>query len=361
MKKVQVVPTWSFRDSDGNQLNPQLFSLLQAIHETGKLTAATSQIGISYRHGWNLLNTWAAFFGLPLVEMQKGRGANLSVLGEKLLWAEQRVVARLEPQLDSLASELNLEIHRALEGVSPLLRVHASYGYAVALLPDFCDELQLDLQYKSAEDALISLNRGNCDIAGFHLPAQGLGEGMEHPLFDAYIRHLKPRGHRIIRFITRRQGLMVKPGNPLNIQGLNDLSRKQVREQPVRFINRQKDSGTRALFDVLLKRAGISPKHVQGYEDEEFTHSAVAAFVASGMADAGMGVEPAARQFGLDFVPVSSENYLLVCNNKALQQEAVVRLLDVIRQQCFIDAVGNLPGYTADHCGEVVQLDKILQ
>lgn len=360
MKKVQVVPTWSFRDSDGNQLNPQLFTLLQAIHETGKLTAATEQIGISYRHGWNLLNTWAAFFGLPLVEMQKGRGANLSALGEKLLWAEQRVVARLEPQLDSLASELNLEIHRALEGVSPLLRIHASYGYAVALLPDFCEELQLDLQYKSAEEALISLNRGNCDIAGFHLPAEGLSNGMEHDLFEAYVRHLKPRGHRIIRFITRRQGLMVKPGNPLEINGLQDLSIKSKREQPIRFINRQKDSGTRALFDELLKREGISPKQVKGYDDEEFTHSAVAAFVASGMADAGMGVEPAARQFGLDFVPISSENYLLVCHNKALQQEAVVRLLDVIRQPEFSDAVRNLPGYSPDLCGDVVQLDTVL-
>ncbi|WP_299199768.1 substrate-binding domain-containing protein [uncultured Amphritea sp.] len=354
MKRIQVVPSWSFRDSGGNQLNPQLFSLLAAIHETGKLTAATSQIGISYRHGWNLLNTWAAFFGLPLVNMQKGKGATLSALGEKLLWAEQRVLARLEPQLDSLASELNLEIHRALEGVSPLLRLHASYGYAVALLPGFSDDIQLDLQYKSAEDALASLNRGVCDVAGFHVPVNGREGGMSDALYQTYSRHLKPRGHKIVKFITRQQGLMVKPGNPRQITGLQDLQRKEVK-----FINRQKDSGTRALLDELLRREGISSKRINGFADEEFTHSAVAAFVAAGMADVGMGVKAAASQFGLDFIPLSSEHYLLVCHNKTLKQEAMLRLLQSIRGEAFQQAVMKLPGYSPDDCGGVVSVDSV--
>ena len=356
MKRVQVVPTWSFRDSDGNQLNPQLFSLLSAIHEAGKLTEATSRIGISYRHGWNLLNTWAAFFGLPLVEMQKGKGAKLTALGEKLLWAEQRVVARLEPQLDSLASELNMEIHRALEGVSPLMRLHASYGYAVALLPDFCDHIQLDLQYKSAEEALASLNRGVCDVAGFHVPVGGRAGGMSEQLQDSYLRHLKPRVHKIIKFITRRQGLMIKPGNPKQIEGLKDLLNPEVK-----FINRQKDSGTRALLDELLRREKINSKKIAGFDDEEFTHSAVAAFVGAGMADVGMGVEAAARQFGLDFIPLSSEYYLLVCHSKTLKQEAMVRLLEIIRGHDFQDAVRELPGYSPDDCGEIVTIESIFK
>lgn len=355
MKRIQVVPTWAFRDSEGNQLNPQLFSLLGAINDTGKLTAATSQIGISYRHGWNLLNTWAAFFGLPLVEMHKGKGANLTALGEKLLWAEQRVLARLEPQLDSLASELNLEIHRALEGVSPLLRLHASYGYAVALLPEFAEHIQLDLQYKSAEEALASLNRGVCDVAGFHVPK----EGMSPALQESYSRYLKPRVHKVIKFITRRQGLMIKPDNPKQVTGLKDLVRKGADGEKVRFINRQKDSGTRALLDELLRREGVNSRKISGYDDEEFTHSAVAAFVAAGMADVGMGVEAAARQFGLDFIPLSSEYYLLVCHNKTLKQEAMVRLLDIIRAGEFQDAVRKLPGYSPDDCGDIVTVDQI--
>ncbi|RTE64706.1 MolR family transcriptional regulator [Amphritea opalescens] len=354
MKRIQVVPSWSFRDSGGNQLNPQLFSLLGAIHETGKLTEATKKIGISYRHGWNLLNTWAAFFGLPLVDMQKGKGATLSALGEKLLWAEQRVLARLEPQLDSLASELNLEIHRALEGVNPLLRLHASYGYAVALLPDFSSDIQLDLQYKSAEDTLASLNRGVCDVAGFHVPANGRAGGMSDVLYETYSRHLKPRVHKIVKFITRQQGLMVKPGNPEQIAGLKDLVRNDVK-----FINRQKDSGTRALLDELLIREGVNSKRINGFADEEFTHSAVAAFVGAGMADVGMGVKAAASQFGLDFIPLSSEYYLFVCHHKTLKQEAMQRLLASIRSESFQAAVQQLPGYSPDDCGEIVSIDSV--
>ncbi|WP_370278459.1 substrate-binding domain-containing protein [Pontibacterium sp.] len=351
MKRIQVVPTWSFRDGSGNQLNPQLFSLLRAIHEEGKLTAATKKAGISYRHGWNLLNTWAAFFGVPLVELQKGRGAQLTALGEKLIWAEQRVVARLEPQLESLASDLNMEIHRALEGVSPLLRINASHGYAVALLPDFAEGIQLDLQYKSAEEALASLGRGTCDIAGFHLPTSVVSP----KLIESYSRYLKPRVHKVIRFITRRQGLMVKADNPHEITGLEDLTKEGVR-----FINRQKESGTRVLLDEMLKQRQISSRQIEGFENEEFTHSAVAAYVASGMADAGMGVEAAARQFGLGFIPLEEEYYLLVCHHRSLEQAAVEQLLRIIRGPAFHQAVMQLPGYSPECCGEVVSVDELL-
>ena len=352
MKKVQVVPTWSFKDSGGNQLTPQLFSLLAAINETGKLTQATEQVGISYRHGWNLLNKWAAFFGLPLVAMQKGKGAELTALGEKLLWAEQRVIARLEPQLDSLTSELNLEIQRALEGVKTIIRLHASYGYAVALLPQFAEQFQLNLQYKSAEDALAALSRGVCDVAGFHLPVEGVSEQR----FQDYSRYLKPGVHKVVRFITREQGLMVKLDNPKQITGIEDLCRDDVR-----FINRQKDSGTRALLDELLIKAGLNSNNILGYQDEEFTHSAVAAYVAAGMADVGMGVKAAASQFNLGFINLSNEYYLLVCDAKAVKQEAFTRLIELISSDQFKDAVRQLPGYEPECCGEIVDVDKVFK
>ncbi len=350
IKKIQVVPTWSFRDERGNQLDPQLFSLLRALERQGKLTSAAKDAAISYRHAWNLLNKWAAFFGAPLVELHKGRGAWLTPLGEKLLWAEKRVIARLEPQLDNLASELNMEIQRTLEGVKPVLRLHASHGYAVALLPRFADQIQLDLQYKSAEDALAALNRGACDVAGFHMPVALMSER----LLKSYSRYLKPRGHKIIRFISRRQGLMLKPDNPKGIESIRDLARPDVR-----FINRQKDSGTRALLDELLRREGIKAGAINGYADEEFTHSAVAAFVAAGMADVGFGVEAAADQFGLAFIPVTTEHYLLACHQRTLEQEATQRLLQLIRSAAFQQAVRALPGYEPVACGQVVALDEV--
>ncbi|MGL6159104.1 substrate-binding domain-containing protein [Microbulbifer sp.] len=349
--KIQITPAWTFSDDDGNRLDPQLFPLLRALHKQGKLTAATRQVGISYRHGWNLLNKWSAFFGHPLVELQKGRGASLTALGEKLLWAEQRVKARLGPQLENLASELNLALHQALTDINPVLRLHASHGYAVALLPEFAREFQLDLQYKSAVDALAALNRGACDIAGFHVPTEVISDTQ----MEAYGRYLKPRTQRILGFIERRQGLMVKADDPGSIRGIADLARPGVR-----FINRQKDSGTRSLLDELLRREGVPADRIAGYDDEEFTHSAVAAFVAAGMADVGFGVEAAARQFSLDFLPLTTERYLMVCHQRTLEQDAARLFLAMIRSAPFHQAVGKLPGYKSTHCGEILQMDTVL-
>ncbi|GGO83671.1 formate dehydrogenase [Marinobacterium nitratireducens] len=350
MKKIQIEPAWSFTDEAGNRLDPKLFGLLQAVHQSGKLTSAAAEAGISYRHAWNLLNKWADFFGVELVEMQKGRGARLSPLGDKLLWAEQRVAARLGPQLESLGSELNLEIQQLLEGVKPVLRMHASHGYAVALLPKFADGFQLDLQYCSPQEALAALNRGGCDIAGFHMPTAAVSG----PLTKGYRRLLKPRSHRIIRFITRTQGLMVRPGNPKAIASLADLARADVR-----FINRQKDSGTRALLDGLIREAGVSSRRIRGYELEEFTHSAVAAYIAAGMADVGFGVEAAAHQFGLDFVPLATEHYLMVCHRQVLNDPKVQRLIETIEGEAFRQAVSQLPGYSPSRCGEVCGVDEL--
>jgi molybdate transport repressor ModE-like protein len=348
-KRIHISPGWSFHDEEGNKLNPQLFPLLSGIKKTGKLTAATKLISISYRHGWNLLDNATEFFGSKLVNLEKGRGATLTPLGEKLVWAEQRVAARLQPQMENLASELNIEIHKEMADVSPVLRLHASHGYAVALLPEFAENFQLDLQYKTANDALAALSRNACDLAGIHIPAQIRIE----PLIQTYSRHLKTQNYKVIRFITRQQGLMIAPLNPKSISGINDLIRTEIK-----FINRQKDSGTRALLDKLLGDNHINPRAISGYQEEEFTHSAVAAFVAAGMADVGFGVEAAARQFSLDFIPITSENYLMICHERNLRKAALVQFLEQIRSAAFHDKVTELAGYSAQKCGIIESLNE---
>ena len=349
MKHLHLSPAWFFTDGSGEQLDPRLFALLRGIHQQNKLTAAAEGCGMSYRHAWNLLQHWEAFFGAALIDKQRGRGSRLSLLGEKLLWAEQRVAARLEPQLESLSSEINLEIAHLLEGNKPVLRLHASHGYAVALLPRFMDELPLDLQYCSPADSLAALARNACDLAGFHLPI-GTGTG----LYREYRKRLQPRNHRIIQFITRCQGLMLRPGNPLGISGLHDLIDKDLR-----FINRQTSSGTRALLDALLKEQQLSNKAINGYEQEEFTHSAVAAYIAADMADVGFGVEAAARQFGLDFIPLAQERYVMACHRQLLKDPKFLRFLDIIAGQPFRNAVSGLPGYTSNDSGQINTIDEV--
>ncbi|TXS96516.1 LysR family transcriptional regulator [Parahaliea maris] len=349
MRHLQLSPAWFFTDGSGSQLDPKLFALLRALHRDGKLTDAARDCGLSYRHAWNLLQQWGDFFQTPLVEKRRGRGTLLSPLGHKLLWAEQRVAARLEPQLESLSLEINGEIEQLLEGAKPALRLHASHGYAVALLPRFCRDLQLDLQYCSPHDALAALERNACDVAGFHLPL-GVGDDVARKI----LRKLRPRSHRVIQFITRRQGLMVQAGNPSEIRQLADLAGRGLR-----FINREPTSGTRALLNVLLQEAQVRSRDIAGFEQEEFTHSAIAAYIAAGMADAGFGVEAAARQFGLDFIPLAQEHYLMACHRKSLGHPGIHGLLSLLRGDDFHAAVEDLPGYSARYCGKVMTVDEL--
>lgn len=113
-------------------------------------------------------------------------------------------------------------------------------------------------------------------------------------------------------------------------------------------------------MDKLLSDLSIAPATDNGYEEQEFTHSAVAAFVAAGMADVGFGVEAAARQFGLGFIPITTEQYLMVCHKKTLQHEVTKELLNTLRSTGFQRRVEQLAGYSAQHCGKIEALGKSL-
>ena len=352
MPQIEIRPSWVFMDESGRTVDHQVFALLDAIHDTGKLTQAAQRVGLSYRHAWNNLSKWAQFFGSPLVTMDKGKGARLSPLGEKLLWAQARARARLSPQLENVASELNLEIERASAPPHPTLRLHASHGYAVAELPELIrsdGRIGLDLQYLPATDALASLARGACDLAGFHVPEGGLGRRA----LELYGQWFDLRQHRLVYLVRRQQGLFLKPGNPKRITSLQDLQRRGVR-----FINRQRGSGTRLLLDTLLDQAGVDVRAIEGYASEEFTHAAVAAYVASGMADVGMGVEPPAREFKLEFLPVAAERYFLMGREQSLSLPAVQVLLELLRGPRFGGRVARLPGYSSDRAGEVTTISQ---
>jgi molybdate-binding protein len=163
---------------------------------------------------------------------------------------------------------------------------------------------------------------------------------------------IDPRRQRAIRFVTRTQGLMVAGGNPLGVNSLADLARPGIR-----FINRQKGSGTRFLLDAMLEAQSLDSRSIEGYERGEFTHAAVAAFVASGIADVGLGVEPAARQFKLDFIPLLEERYLLACNAESVKEPAVGELIELLKGDAFRAMAET--GYTLDSPGEVVEMQEI--
>ncbi len=187
---------------------------------------------------------------------------------------------------------------------------------------------------------LVALRDGLCHLAGCHLldPESG-----EYTL--PWIRRVLPgREVEVIRLVHREQGLIVAPGNPAGVAGLDDLPR-------LRYVNRQRGAGTRVLLDHELGRRGIEPAAVDGYDREQPTHFAVAAAVAAGRADAGLGVMAAARAFGLDFVPVAREPFDLVM---APGEPAAVPLLALLEDAGFKAQVEALGGYSTEETGRRV-------
>lgn len=349
--EVTIAPVWTIRSPDGQTLAPRVLELLVQVHEHGSLAGAcVAAGGTSYRHAWQLVRQAEALFGQPLLVMARGKGSRLTPLGEKLVWADRRIHARLSPLLATLGSELDAEIGKLLSSAQARLRIHASHGFAVQALQGLLGTagIACELKYCGAAEALASLQNGACELAGFHVP---LGE-FEAPTLAHYGSWLAPRTQRIIDVTTRRQGLMVAAGNPKKIYDIADLARPDVR-----FINRQEGSGTRFLLDLMLRRQGLDAARIRGYEQCEFTHAAVAAFIASDMADAGFGVEVPARQFKLEFMPMQRERYFLLCDERTLDAPPVRQLLDLLRGEAFHAAVDKLPGYDAATAGRVLTLD----
>jgi molybdate transport repressor ModE-like protein len=347
MIRIEIEPMWRFTKGDNSQSMQVMLDFLNEIRVTGKITHAADHANISYRHAWNLIEKWSAFFEAPLVERRQGHGTTLTPFGDKLVWAGQRLRARLKPQLENLSQELETEIKPFLPHDPSIIRVHASHGFAVATLRELLTReagIGVELRYVSNQTSLASLARNECDLAGMHLP-QG---ALRQQSLAACKPWLQPGIHRVIGFVTREMGLMVKRGNPL---GIDPLAR--LLDPSIRFVNRDPDSGTGLLFDQLLIQHRIEGARINGYAQIEFTHAAVAAYVASDMADVCFGVEAAARQFDLDFVQLVTEDYVFVCVKQMLEAAPMKRVLAVMRSPEFHAAVSALPGYAAKDPGMV--------
>ena len=236
MLQIEIETVWRFRKEGSPQTAVVMLGVLNEIRKTGKITSAAEHAHLSYRHVWNLIEQWSEFFGVPLVETQRGKGTTLTAFGEKLVWAGERMQARLGPQLENLAQELATEIKPFLQQRPSVIRVHASHGFAVSKLRELLDRepgIGVDLRYVSNQNSLVSLAQGACDLSGVHLPRGELrAQGIQ-----ACKEWLDPREDRVISFVTREMGLMVKRGNPLKITSLEDLVEPQgaLRQPRPRF------------------------------------------------------------------------------------------------------------------------------
>ncbi len=344
---------------DGLQLSNPLFRILAAVKDGGSIGGAARALGLSYRYVWGFLKEQEVALGKPLLASRAGQSARLSDFGERLVWAERRVHARLMPRAEELAAQLDNELLLAVRPELKPLIVSTSHDLLFAALRDRVRqraEVLLEFEYLGSGKALDRLNDGECAVAGVHMPLNDLHLCQRGSVVHTRIgRRLKLGDHKLIRFATRSQGFMVPRGNPLGIRGITDLRRAGVR-----FVNRQAGSGTRVLFDELLVQHGVPGMAIEGYGDMETTHLAVAACVAADVANCGFGLKAAAARFGLDFIPLVEEQFFLVCHKPALESWEMQAILDVLRSAEFRALAEAVPGYSAVDAGQIISLRRTL-
>lgn len=204
--------------------------------------------------------------------------------------------------------------------------------------------LYMSSSHVGSMGGIMAVRRGETHVAGIHLLNEDDGT-----YNTAFIRKYLPAGGvRLVECVNRTQGLMLRKGNPKGITSVADLTREGVR-----YVNRQKGSGTRILIDYLCRSGGIDTSDIYGYDREEFTHTSVAVQIASDTADAGMGIYSAARIYDLDFVPVCMEQYDLLIPDYAWDTPAVQKLLEILASDDFRSRLEALGGYELDQPGRV--------
>jgi len=343
------------RGKDALIRNP-LMDMLHAVQEQGSISKAAKALGFSYRHVWGVLKDWEQTLSRELIVWDKGQSAKLTEFGDKLLWAERQAQARLAPQIEALRGDIERAFSTAFDESAHVLTLYASHDTALSTLRDQTAPkgLHLDIRFMGSVDAIAALNAGRCMMAGFHTTDQPHAQSVAARTYRSL---LKPGLHKLIGFAWRTQGLMVAKGNLLCITGLQDLKRPEVR-----YINRAEGTGTRVLLDELLANANMNPADVPGYGSQEPSHTAVAQAIASGAADAGLGIEAAAIEKGLGFVPLTQERYHLVCLKSELASPPVAALLNALQGQDWQTTLNALPGYRVDglQSGKVLSLNTVL-
>ncbi len=247
--------------------------------------------------------------------------------------------------------EVTLQLLSPMEKLRNTLVVIGSHDPLLDELADMLHlgdpRLYMSSSHVGSMGGIMAIRRGEAHMAGCHLLDTADGTYNR-----SFIRKYFPKGDvKLVSCVGRQQGLMVARGNPLNICSFADISR-----QGIRYVNRQKGSGTRILTDYLCSREKVEPSDVYGYTREELTHTSVAAQIACGSADVGMGIYSAAKLYDLDFIPICIEEYDLIIPDHAWDSPMVQQLLTILRSDAFREKILSMGGYTVDHPGQVLCL-----
>jgi len=245
---------------------------------------------------------------------------------------------------------VKVHLYRSKTEIEKTIFCIGSHDLTLDLISQFLAEQDRRLVSANvgSQGGLIALRRGEAHLAGSHLLNPETGE-----YNIAYIRQYMPNiPVKVLALVGREQGLLVKRGNPKNVQSLKDLTKPNVQ-----FVNRQRGAGTRVLLDYHLKLMTITPERIVGYSQEEYTHLGVAAAIASGRADCGLGIAAAAQALDLEFIPLFQERYDLVIPKQFAEDNLLAPLFRLLDEDRFREAVAQLPGYDVSVMGRIILED----
>jgi putative molybdopterin biosynthesis protein len=282
-----------------------------------------------------------------LVATPLPRGAGVLT---SLVRADGLLVVPAELEGHHAGEEVTVRLLRGVGEIERTMVVTGSHDLVLDLAASALRERDPSVTLASSNvgslGGLTALRDGLCHLAGSHLLDPDTGE---YTL--PYLQRLLPgRDVAVVRLVHRDQGLIVAAGNPAGVTGIEDVADRRLR-----YVNRQRGAGTRMLLDHELARRGIEPEAIDGYQREEHTHLTVAAAVAAGRADCGLGVLAAARAFGLDFVPVAREPYDLVLLEHTLDDDLLAPLWALLESEDFRRAVTDLGGYDTTEMGRRIR------
>jgi molybdate transport repressor ModE-like protein len=304
-----------------------LCSVLKDIGRGSSLVSASKKSGTSYRSAWGKMNDVEAALGMPLISRTKGHGSKLTELGEFLIQFVDEMQSNYIERGISYEDALLKEIKKIQKRESVKWKFLSSSD---SIIQRAAGEIKgFDLKIAGSGESLERLLNNEAHIAGYHVSDEKSSKAIHHRLSKSNIE--------IYPVMKRTQGFIVKRGNPLHIQSIEDLLNRKIR-----FINRQIGSGTRLLLDRLLTEGGIDPSEVNGYLHEEFTHSAIANAILAGKADVGLGVKNIAIESGLGFVPIRDEIFFIAMRKEMATQIEVSKLIRKIRSYSR-----ETPGYKA--------------
>lgn len=318
---------------------------LRTLADTQSITHAAQSLGVTYRTLWGRLLAFDAALGCKLVGKARGRGTHLTGKGRALLAALERHDELFSPPSTERVGALSADLARALRD-QPLLRLLASHDYALAKVfatpPSDATSAQLQdaihMANNGSVECIRALLRGDADLAGYHHGTLSVAHATRENQATALWNRVEDSADFwSVALMQREQGLIVARELKSKVKRLADLARPGLR-----FVNRQRGSGTRVLLDALMAEAGLVATAISGYGHEEFTHRAVAATIAAGAADAGPGLRTAAAQFKLHFVPLATETYRIAGRTETRQHPSVRVLIEALRHEAAA-----LPGYAA--------------